>query len=107
MTDKVTEEKSHLIEERAPLFEQMSKRKGRGISLWPFFKKTYARNASKNQILQPEQILSNLKNTLMTIGSQGKNWRHFDDLKIIEIVPLYAPGQYSRDEKYIQTSIAF
>jgi hypothetical protein len=24
-----------------------------------------------------------------------------------EIVPLYAPGQYSRDEKYIQTSIAF
>ncbi len=71
MTDKFTEEKSHLIEERAPLFEQMNKRKGRGISLWPFFKKTYARDASKNQILQPEQILSNLKNTLMTIGSQG------------------------------------
>jgi len=26
--------------------------------------------------------------------------------KMIESVPLYAPGQISRNEKYIQTSIA-
>jgi hypothetical protein len=42
----------------------------------------------------------------MGMGSQGKNSKQFDHLKMIEIVPLYALGQISRNEKYIQTSIA-
>jgi len=41
----------------------------------------------------------------MAIGSQGKNSRQFDDLKMIKIVPLSVLLQNSRNEKYIQISI--
>jgi hypothetical protein len=38
------------------------------------------------------------KNTLLATGNQGKNSRQFDDPKMIESVPLSAPGQNSRNE---------
>jgi hypothetical protein len=38
-------------------------------------------------------------------GSQGKNSKQFDDLKMIDSVTISGLWQNSRDEKHIQTSI--
>jgi hypothetical protein len=36
---------------------------------------------------------------------KAKNSRQFGDLKMIEIVPISAPGRNSRNKKYIKTSV--
>jgi len=38
-----------------------------------------------------------LKNTLTAIGGQSKNWREFDDPKMMESVPISAPGRNWRN----------
>jgi hypothetical protein len=51
-------------------------------------------------LINGRNLLPIVRNPILTLTVGRSEWRPVE-----AIVPLYAPGQNSRDEKYIQTSI--